>query len=214
MNLPAVDKMPAPQHAIGIMRHAIFFLLLSCIIANPVLSADKSKIVTYPVMGTTAKAIYESIKTSSPRVARNATFAFTAIATKTGKSTKKSANGCSYSRFRTSAYYIFTLPRLAGKMGVSSALSAKWSSFAGYLKTHEEGHRSIWRKCFTGYDAGVLELSAKTCEALDKKRERLFTAIKKRCLQKDEAYDFVFRKDVLKQPFVAEALNKELGKKK
>jgi len=177
-------------------------------------AAESSKIITYPVSGTTALALYDSIKTSSPRVARNATFAFTAIATKTSKTTKMAKDGCKYSRFQTSAHYIFTLPRLTSKKGVSPALSAKWSSFADYLKTHEEGHRSIWRKCFAEYDAGVLELSAKTCEALDKKRERLFAAIKKRCLQKDEDYDFVFRKDVLKQQFVKEALNKKLVKKK
>jgi predicted secreted Zn-dependent protease len=170
------------------------------------MAAEKSKIIYYPVVGTTPKAIYESIKKSSPRVARNATFAFTAIATKSDKATRKSKSGCNYSSFRTSALYIFTLPRLANAKGVSSALASKWASFAQYLRSHEEGHRAIWRSCLTRYDAGVLKLTAKTCEALDKNREKFFTAIKKRCLRDDEAYDFIFRKDVLRQPFVKAAL--------
>jgi hypothetical protein len=37
-------------------------------------------------------------------------------------------------------------------------------------------------------------------------REQLFTEIKRGCIAQDEAFDVVFRKEVLREPFVAEAL--------
>lgn len=179
---------------------AIFFFAL------PANASEQAGVAYYPVTGKTAQEIYQNIKTASPRVARNATFAFTAIGTKTDKREKKSENACSYSRFKTSAIYIFNLPQLRGTSGVSKATKAKWGAFVNYLKVHEEGHRSIWSKCFAEYDAEALQLQAKSCETLDKVREKTFTAVKRRCLGLDETYDFQFRKDVLREPFVIEAL--------
>jgi predicted secreted Zn-dependent protease len=172
-------------------------------------TSERSQVVPYPVKGTTAKAIYEDIKKQSPKIAHNATFAFTAIATKTDKTEKASSKDCSYRRFGTSAVYSFVLPKLHSTKGVPDALLSQWQDFAAYLKAHEEWHRDNWRACLKEYDAEALKLSAKDCKSLDKKRESLFTAIKRKCLAADEAFDFSFRKDVRKHPFVAEALGEK-----
>lgn len=184
-------------------------LLISALLAATTVSAagkDNSAIVPYPVKGKTQREIYDFIKTHAPRIAPNATFAFTAIATKTVKSHKVDGAGCRYQRFETSAIYNFVLPRHEDEGKLKTAVAKQWRGFVEYLRVHEEGHREMWRACFADYDAKALELSSKDCTALDAKREALFTRIKKRCVQQDEAFDVTFRKEVLKEPFVAAAL--------
>ncbi len=197
------------RHA-GLMIKTIRFLLVLAL-AGPAFSQGKetSSDVPYPVTGSTAPAIYENIKTAAPRIAPNATFAFTAIATKTVKAHAVGKDGCRYKRFETSAIYNFVLPSHQNAASMNTRLAKSWLAFATYLKTHEEGHRDIWRACFREYDQQAVGLAAKDCDALDSKREQLFTNIKKRCVGEDEAYDVIFRKEVLKHPFMVEALKKK-----
>lgn len=197
------------RHAGQMIKTARFLLVLA--LASPALAQGKetSSDVPYPVTGSTAPAIYENIKTSAPRIAPNATFAFTAIATKTVKAHAVGKDGCRYKRFETSAIYNFVLPSHQNAASMNKRLAKTWGTFAAYLKTHEEGHRDIWRVCFAEYDQQAVGLSAKDCDALDRKREQLFTRIKKRCVAQDEAYDVIFRKEVLKHPFMVEALKKK-----
>ena len=201
---------PPYQHSSDMKRLAlsliVALLLTSEASAKP---TERSQIVPYPVKGTSAKAIYEDIKAQSPKIAPNATFAFTAMATKTDKKEKKSSGACRYSRFETSVIYSFILPTLSSSKGVAKKLAGQWLEFAAYLKTHEEWHRDNWRGCFKDYDATALELTAKDCARLDAQRESLFTAIKRKCIAADEAYDVTFRKEVRNHPFVAEALGEK-----
>ena len=125
------------------MTNATRFLLPLLFLAGPALAetSDTSSDVPYPVTGSTAPAIYENIKTGAPRVAPNATFAFTAIATKTIKSHAVEAGECRYKRFQTKAIYNFVLPEHQNTASLGKRLAKTWAEFAAYLKTHEEGHR-------------------------------------------------------------------------
>jgi predicted secreted Zn-dependent protease len=181
-------------------------LILSLTASTAVQAKDVAKTVSYLVQGKTALEVYDFIKTKSPRVAGNATFAFTMIATKTDKKEKKSATACGYSAFKTSAIFNYVLPKHTDPSVLKAKTRARWLAFEGYLKTHEQGHRDIWLACFAEYDAAAQAMAAADCKALDKQREKTFTAIKLGCLKQDEAYDVIFRKDVLRHPFVAEAL--------
>jgi predicted secreted Zn-dependent protease len=172
---------------------------------TPALAKTSTRFVVYPVTGNTAHEIYASIKTQSPRVAPNATFAFTAPFFKSDKTEKKSPSGCTYKTFRTSTVFHITLPNLQVKRAPPPALARTWKSFVEYLAEHEKWHVNNWTACLKDYDAQALALSAKDCAALDKKREKLFTSVKKKCVAKDEAFDFNFRKDVLRHPFLVEA---------
>lgn len=184
----------------------ILALIISLTVLSEVQAKDSAKTVSYLVQGKTAGEVYDFIKTKSPRVAGNSTFAFTMIATKTDKKEKKSSKSCGYSAFRTSSIFNYVLPKHADPSALKTKTRNKWLAFESYLKTHEQGHRDIWVACFAEYDAAALALSAKDCKALDKMRDKTFTALKRECLKQDEAYDVVFRKDVLRHPFVAEAL--------
>jgi predicted secreted Zn-dependent protease len=168
----------------------------------------KDRIVPYPVKGDTAAEIYENIKFVSPRIAPNATFAFTVPYVKTVTKQKKGKAACSYSSFKTSSIFHITLPQLASKRKPPPLLRKQWLSFVDYLFQHEQWHRTNWLGCLKEYDDGALALKAKTCEALDEKREKLFTSVKMRCVQKDEDFDFNFRKEVFKHPFIKAALKK------
>jgi predicted secreted Zn-dependent protease len=187
-------------------------LLLSiCVMTSAAMAQNanqKDRIVSYPVKGDTAQEIYENIKFVSPRIAPNATFAFTAPYFKTASKTAKTKNSCAYSAFKTSSIFHFTLPQLVSKRKPTPALNKQWKSFVDYLFEHEQWHRNNWIGCLKDYDQQAMTLKAKNCEALDQQREKLFTDIKLRCVQQDEAFDVTFRKEVLKHPFIKAALKK------
>jgi predicted secreted Zn-dependent protease len=183
-------------------RFALGFILAATL-AQGAMAKEKSSVMYYPVSGSNAAAVYANIKTASPKIAPNATFAFTLIATKTDKKTSEADGTCRYISFATSAAYVFHLPQHVKSASLPKATLGKWKNFVSYLHRHEEGHRTIWRECFKIYDAQALTLTAKTCEKLDAMRENFFAKIKRGCVAQDEAYDVVFRKEVLKEPFLA-----------
>ncbi len=189
------------------MIHGSFRILVTiCSCITAAVAKDTSSTTQYLVTGKTAVEVYEDIKIHAPKVAQNATFAFTMIATKTDKREKVAAEACRYDRFKTSAIFNFVIPRHTNPALMNAKTQGKWTNFVAYLQIHEQGHRSIWQACLAEYDAASLALEAPGCKALDQLREQTFTKIKRRCLQQDEAYDVEFRKAVLRDPFVAQAL--------
>jgi predicted secreted Zn-dependent protease len=188
-----------------------FPLLVACFVfttSSVVMAKDSVRIVTYPVTGKTAAEVYDNIKKKAPRVAANATFAFTLIATKTIKPEIQTAQTCRYRSVKTSAIYIIYIPRHTELALLRAPTQRKWKNFMTYLAQHENTHHLFWQACFKDYDARAKALTASTCADLDALRETLFTQIKKGCLGQDEAFDVRFRKEVLSEPFVKEALAK------
>ena len=172
------------------------------------MAAEQSRNVYYPVKGRTMAEIYNNIRSSSPRVEKGATFAFTRIATKTDSKVKLAAGTCRYTQFKTSAIYMFNLPQHVSPGDMSEIVRTKWQNFVQYLLVHEQGHRDMWRQCFIDYDTAALQLTAPGCRELNLQREKLFDSIKKRCVAQDEAFDVIFRKEVRREPFVKEAIKK------
>lgn len=181
---------------------AAMFLIL----APHAAAREKASVMYYPVTGSNAAAVYADINKKAPKIAPNATFAFTLIATKTDKKAAEAGGSCRYASFATSAAYVFHLPQHAKPQSLPRATLGRWNNFVAYLLAHEQGHRTLWRQCFSDYDVLSLALSAATCEELETASAQLFTEIKMRCVAQDEAYDVIFRKDVQREPFVAEAL--------
>jgi predicted secreted Zn-dependent protease len=188
----------------------VTFVIASAALADS--ASFRSKVITYPVTGKTAKDIHDNIRKVSPKIARNATYAFSIPSVKIDKSHKKTKSSCSFGRYSTRLHFAYVVPKLTTKSGLAPGVAAKWNSFAAYLLEHEKTHGAMWRSCLSAHDAEVRQLSAKTCESLDKKRERMFEAAKKKCVAADEKFDFQFRKEVLKHPFVAEALKAKKDK--
>ena len=190
------------------MKHFMYFAIMFASLSTDAEAASQSRLAFYAVAGKTAHDIYEIIKTTAPRVAANATFAFTVPATKTNSKFSKATGSCKFGTFKTSAFYVFYLPKHIQPGTMSKATRSKWNDFVDYLKIHEQGHAKSWDSCFADYDQQALKLQAKTCPQLDKNREKLFTRIKRACLAIDEKMDFNFRKEVQRVPFLAEALRK------
>jgi predicted secreted Zn-dependent protease len=170
---------------------------------------DKSYVVPYPVDGRNAQEVYTYIKTKAPRVAANATFAFTMIGTKTRHKAKFDKAVCRYTQFSTAGLFAFNIPQHKNVKSLPGKTRKNWGAFTAYLKSHEEGHMRIWQKCFKDYDAEVLQLAAKDCKSLERERNGVFEAIKRKCLAEDEAYDVIFRKEVLTTPFMREAQSQQ-----
>jgi predicted secreted Zn-dependent protease len=188
------------------MKHVVA-LAITCAVCISTAEADsRSRIANYAVAGKTPHDIVEIIKSSAPRVAANPTFAYTTPATRTIVKLAKAKGSCKFAGFRTSAFYVFTLPKHIKPETMSKATKAKWLDFVSYLTVHEQGHAKSWDACFADYDQQALKLQAKSCERLDKSREKLFTSIKRACLELDEKMDFYFRKEVQSTPFLKEAL--------
>ena len=206
-----LDFHPALPNPVTMIQTDFRFTLLAlAVLAAPACAKDSSSFIFYPVSGKTAPLVYDDIKKNAPRVAQNATFAFTMIATKTDKAETKNKSECHYKRFKTSAIFNFVIPRHTNSDELKPKTRAKWASFVAFLRTHEAGHRTIWQNCLADYDQQSLALKAETCDDLDQAREKILNALKRKCLAEDEAYDVQFRKAVLKDPFVAEALRKAL----
>ena len=190
------------------MKRQIFLTVLYACLTTTAEAGSHSRIANYAVAGKTAADVLEIIKTTAPRVAANATFAFTLPATKTQSKLAKAKGSCKFSAFKTSAFYVFYLPKHIQPETMSKATRAKWNVFVDYLKIHEQSHATSWDSCFADYDQQALKLQAKTCPQLDNIREKLFTKIKRACLVLDEKMDVNFRKDAQRVPFLAEALRK------
>jgi predicted secreted Zn-dependent protease len=186
------------------------FLALAILCSLPtstlLMANDSSQIVYYGVQGKTAAEVYSYIKTKAPRVAANATFAFTLIATKYDKWEVAKPGSCYYGKHKTSAYYAFHLPRHIKISNLPASTRSKWLTFVDYLKVHEAAHRTIWQKCFADFDTQAKALRAKDCDSLNALREQKFNVAKRLCVQKDEAFDSAFRKQVLLLAFMREAL--------
>jgi predicted secreted Zn-dependent protease len=184
-------------------RHSLAACLLLAATV-PTLAKDTSRTINYLVEGKSAAEVYDYIKRKAPRIAPNATFAFTTIATKTDKAETKGKEPCRYTRFGTSAIYGFYIPKHKSTKSLPGHTRSKWIGFAAYLQNHEEGHRAIWRECFKSYDEQALGLVAGNCSKLETDREKLFNRIKLECVKQDEAYDVLFRKEVVNTPFMRE----------
>jgi predicted secreted Zn-dependent protease len=202
-----IDSVSPLLHASN-MRFLIPFAVL-LLPGFPALAGTKTQVVHYGVTGNTAPEIYTNIKTSAPKVAANATFAFTLPFTKTVEKTSLSNGKCSYASFKTSSIFQIVVPKLVPGGKAPAAVRKQFGGFSQYLVEHEKWHVNNWTTCLADYDREALKLSAKDCKALDKKKEKLFTSIKKKCVAKDEAFDFYFRKDVLKHPFIVSAQKKK-----
>jgi predicted secreted Zn-dependent protease len=120
------------------LSNRALLLALAWALPTSVLAKDTSTVTLYPVTGSSAQLVYDDIKAHAPRVAANATFAFTMIATKTDKREKPSAKACGYDKFKTSAIFNFVLPKHKSPEQLSKKTRIAWADFVFYLKTHEE----------------------------------------------------------------------------
>jgi predicted secreted Zn-dependent protease len=181
-------------------------LIAALLLASPALAAEpKSRIVPYPVEGRTANDVFAYIKTKSPKIAANATFAFTLPATKTDSPSKLGPDGCKFTRFKTSAFFAYYIPQHKQPKSMPGQTRKKWAAFVSYLEDHERLHGENWTQCLKDYDAQAINLKAKDCRALGAARDKLFNDVKRACVANDEAIDVVFRKQVMQHPFMREA---------
>ena len=111
------------------MINTIFLALSMCIFSCTGLAAETSSITNYLVIGNTPAEIYAFIKTSAPRVAANPTFAYTTPFTKTDARPKQSGQICRYQSLKTSAFFVYTLPKHAKPAMMSKPTQVKWLAF-------------------------------------------------------------------------------------
>jgi predicted secreted Zn-dependent protease len=190
------------------MIHAHFQLFMIgflCIASTAAQAKETSRIVPYPVDGRTAPEVFTYIKTKAPRVAPNATFAFTLPATKIESKSLQGKDGCRYTSFKTSVFFAYYIPEHKMPKLLPARTRKKWSQFVGYLKDHEKLHGANWTQCLADFDREALGLKAKDCRTLGAAQTSLFNDIKRACVAKDEAIDVVFRKEVMQHPFMREA---------
>ncbi len=207
-DVTTVDLRKAALHSGQMLRTTLILLLaLSC----PAYAADKALTIYYPVKGTTAKEINADIKKNGPRLARGVPYAFTIIATKTSKPVIKANGKCHYKSYRIAAIFSYVLPKLSSAKGMSKTTLANWNALTKSLASHEKLHRTNWRGCFDKFEGKATEVTAKDCDALAKKVERLFTKEKLSCLRNDREIDAKYRRELWQQPFVREGFGDSTG---
>ena len=123
----------------------------------------------------------------------------------------KSGGKCRYKSYRISAIYTYVLPKLKSTKGMSKTTLANWNALTKLLAAHEPLHRDNYRGCFGKFEKKATEVTAKDCDALAKKVERLFTKAKLVCLRNDREIDARYLRELWQQPFVREGFGNSTG---
>ncbi len=154
----------------------------------------------FKIIGQTAPQIYASLlghakspgghdayATTSTRIFQKAKF-------NVGKS-------CSVKNYDMVATFKIALPSLA-QSSASGVVKAKWQSFAGMLRRHEEHHKSLWLACVQNFNSRVLTLSADNCKTLNQKFFALWKASEATCRAQNDAFDKAEQGRFLEQSFI------------
>lgn len=110
----------------------------------------------------------------------------------------KSSNGiCRVSNLDFTWKFVITLPKAVDEARMSPATRAMWQEFAGYLKRHEEHHRTIFIGCADGFLGKAEKLTAgRYCFGLKRKVKRFVDKQYDACMVKQRAFDRDARQSV------------------
>jgi len=173
-------------------------LLATSASARPIIT---TKYVYYPVRGKSAAEIYSAMIRSGPHVKGEKAYAATTATTaQDGKLIQ--GKSCQIQNYRLKINFTIKLPKLQSTAGVPPTDLARWRQFEGFVRRHEETHRSIWLGCASRLEAQIRTIRARTCGEADKRAEQLWNQMRAQCSAKHDAFDAAEGRRLLKNPFV------------
>jgi predicted secreted Zn-dependent protease len=163
--------------------------------------AFTTKYVYYKVSGDSAASVYLSMLKRGPHVKGEKAYAATsAESSQRGKLELK--NSCRITDYQYSVDFVIRLPKLADEGSLSPSARARWQQFSGFLRQHEETHRSIWMGCAHEIEAKVKALRGRSCDEVDRKAQAIREQVQKACNRKHVAFDAAEQKKLARHPFV------------
>jgi predicted secreted Zn-dependent protease len=163
--------------------------------------AFTTKYVYYKISGDSAAGVYVSMLKRGPHVKGERAYAATsAESSQRGKLELK--NSCRIIDYQYSVDFVIRLPKLTNQASLSASARARWQQFSGFLRKHEETHRSIWMGCANEIEAKVRAVRGHSCDEVDRKAQVIREQVQKVCNRKHMAFDAAEQKKLAKHPFV------------
>jgi predicted secreted Zn-dependent protease len=168
------------------------------------LSAKPAQSTTYsyyPISGSSAVEIYNSMLKKGPRVDGAKAYAATSATTsQDGKLIQ--AKSCQIKDYRLKLDFVIKLPKIRNESVLPASDRNRWHQFQAFLKKHEETHRTIWLGCAAELERKVRAIQTKSCKDADRKAAQLWSAIRSACNVKHSAFDAAEQKKLMQHPFV------------
>ena len=163
---------------------------------------QSTKYKYYPISGDSPVEIYSAMIKRGPDV--NGVNAYASTSATSSQSGQLIAQGksCRVNDYEFRIDFTINLPKLKNEGALKGQLASKWGQFKGFLKSHEEQHRTIWLGCARDLEAKVMALRTSDCKTLDKKAAQMWKTMRKSCDKKHAAFDAAEQKRLMKHPFV------------
>lgn len=174
-----------------------------------------TKIVYFPVRGTTAGALYSDVLRKAPWGKSGRALA-TTQATISQNVEFYRASRCRLKRYRLELKIVTHLPRFAGRKPLSRSLRRTWKGFAGYVRRHEATHRSIYLRCARKIDTLARRISRKrgTCRQARGLLRGMFKDQLAKCEAIHVRYDRGEKARIRRLPLVVRALGPQRASKR
>jgi predicted secreted Zn-dependent protease len=119
---------------------------------------------------------------------------------------------CRLENFTVTAEFTMTLPKLGGAK-LSRDLATRWESFQGFVRRHEEGHRTIWIETMQKAQTRISGLSAPTCPHLQAQIDGVFQEEWRAGERRQDAYDVADQQKLVRHPLLqaASAARRKVG---
>jgi predicted secreted Zn-dependent protease len=155
----------------------------------------------YSIKGSSALEVYKSMLSRGPNV--NGAKAYAATSAQSSQAGfLVQGQSCRIRDYQFKIDFVIKLPRMASENKLPPRVRAKWQQFSGFLKKHEETHRSIWIGCAKEFESKIASLSSGNCETVDSRAAQIWNRIRTACDRKHQAFDAAEQKRLAKHPFV------------
>jgi predicted secreted Zn-dependent protease len=104
--------------------------------------------------------------------------------------TTNSGKACRVESLDFTWRFVITLPNAVDEARMSTATRAMWREFTGYLKRHEEHHRTIFLACGTDFLAKAAKMTAGgNCRGLERKVRKFIDKQYEACMARQRQFD-------------------------
>lgn len=164
--------------------------------------SQSTKYKFYTITGDSPVEIYSAMIRRGPDV--NGVNAYASTSATSSQSGQLIAQGksCRVNDYQFRIDFTINLPKLKNEGALNGALASKWGQFKGFLKAHEEQHKSIWLACARDLETKVRALRTSDCKTLDKKAAQMWKNMRTACDKKHAAFDAAEQKRLMRHPFV------------
>jgi predicted secreted Zn-dependent protease len=156
--------------------------------------------VYYPISGSSAADLYGAMISRGPHV--NGEKAYAATFTNAALGRVAGDKNCKSSQYRLKFDFQIKLPQLRAGVALTGANRAEWNKFYGFVRHHEETHRSIWLACAQQFENRAAAIHASSCSDGASKALKLWTQIRNACNARHDAFDRAEQARLVRHSFV------------